>query len=126
MSEGKTLSSDNSKNSNYGSTSNKDTPKPPSPPSSPVLHYPPPPPSFGKSLKIILSNSWINILLIFVPLGYIADALDIGDNWVFFLNFFAIIPLAKLLEFATEDVSLRVGQVIILFTNKLIKMFKSV
>ncbi|GBC08019.1 hypothetical protein RclHR1_07870002 [Rhizophagus clarus] len=106
---GKTLSSDSSKNQNYGSTSHK----PLSPPNSPpVLHYPPPPPTFGKSLKIILGNSWLNILLIFVPLGYIASALDMSDTWVFFLNFFAIIPLAKLLEFATEDISLRVGQTI--------------
>jgi len=39
-----------------------------------------------------------------------------GLNWsntsVFVLNFFAIIPLAKLLGFATEDISLRVGQTI--------------
>ncbi|CAB4398787.1 unnamed protein product [Rhizophagus irregularis] len=114
MSEGKSLSSNNnSTNLNYGSTSNKDTHKPPSPPSSPpVLHYPPPPPTFGKSLKLIVKNSWLNILLIFVPLGYIADALEMSDTWVFFLNFFAIIPLAKLLEFGTEDISLRVGQTI--------------
>jgi Ca2+:H+ antiporter len=112
MSEGKSLSSNSSNNPNYGSTSNKGTDKPPSPPSSPpILHYPPPPPSLGKSLKTILTNSWLNILLIFIPLGYIADGLDISDTWVFFLNFFAIIPLAKLLEFATEDLSLRVGQV---------------
>ena len=58
-------------------------------------------------------------MLVFLPLGHIAYALKWGDTWVFTLNFFAIIPLAKLLEFATEDISLRVGQVFI--TNKLIK-----
>jgi Ca2+:H+ antiporter len=72
-----------------------------------------PPPSLHESFKIILFSSWINVLLIFLPLGYIAYALEWSDTWVFTLNFFAIIPLAKLLGFATEDVSLRVGQVFI-------------
>jgi len=100
-----------SNNSDYGSTSNCNAPKPPSPPNSPILHISEPPTIF-KSLKIILTVSWINVLLIFIPLGFIAHLLDWGSTWVFALNFFAIIPLAKLLEFATEDISLRVGQLI--------------
>lgn len=75
------------------------------------------PPTILKSLKLILTNSWINVLLVFIPLGYIAYALKWSDTLVFTLNFMAIIPLAKLLGFATEDVSLRVGQV---FITKLI------
>jgi len=100
-----------SNNSDYGSTSNGNAPKPPSPPSSPVIHYLEPP-TILKSLKVILTISWINVLLIFIPLGFIAHLLNWSDTWVFVLNFFAIIPLAKLLEFATEDISLRVGQTI--------------
>ena len=107
----------NSNHSDYGSISNdntnKSSRKPPSPPSSPILHYPPPQPTIRQSLKVILTNTWLNVLLIFIPLGYLAHILGWSDTWVFTLNFLAIIPLAKLLEFATEDVSLRVGQVFI-------------
>jgi Ca2+:H+ antiporter len=49
-------------------------------------------------------------LLIFVPLGFAAHLLDWSDTMVFMLNFLAIIPLAKLLGFATEDIALRTGQ----------------
>ncbi|RIA93034.1 Sodium/calcium exchanger protein [Glomus cerebriforme] len=115
-SERETLSSNNSPNPDYGSTSNENTNnlnKPPSPPKSPpVLHYPPPPPTLGKSLKLIFTISWVNVLLIFIPFGFLAHYLQWSDSWVFILNFFAIIPLAKLLEFATEDISNRVGQTI--------------
>jgi len=52
------------------------------------------------------------VILIFIPLGFIAHFLNWSDTWVFALNFMAIIPLAKLLEFGTEDISLRVGQTI--------------
>ncbi len=84
---------------------------------SPVSYVSPPTPTILKSLKIILTSSWINLLLIFIPIGYLAHGLKWSDTWIFLLNFFAIIPLAKLLGFATEDVSLRVGQV---FITKLI------
>lgn len=89
-----------------------DTDKPQSPTNS-ALHTSPRSPSLRKAFKIILFNSWINVLLIFLPLGYIAYGLKWGDTWVFTLNFMAIVPLAKLLGFATEDISLRVGQVLI-------------
>ncbi|CAB4445095.1 unnamed protein product [Rhizophagus irregularis] len=83
----------------------------PTPPSSPVLYYSPPSPTLCKSLKVIFATSWINVLLIFVPLGYIAFELKWNTTWVFVLNFLAIIPLAILFEFAAESVSLRVGRV---------------
>lgn len=70
------------------------------------------PPTFWNSFKVILFSSWINVLIIFIPLGYIANGLSWSDTAVFVLNFLAIIPLAKLLGFVTEDISLRVGQTI--------------
>ena len=57
-----------------------------------------------------LCSSYANVLLIFVPLGIIAGALRWNANVVFVLNFFAIIPLASLLSFATEELSIRLGQ----------------
>jgi Ca2+:H+ antiporter len=47
--------------------------------------------------------SYVNILLVFVPLGIIAGALSWKPTAVFVLNFLAIIPLAALLTFASEE-----------------------
>lgn len=46
-------------------------------------------------LKLVLFATKINVLLIFIPLGIIADLLHWSDVTVFILNFIAIIPLAK-------------------------------
>jgi len=75
--------------------------------SSPLIHEP----TTRQSLQRIVKASWVNVLLVFIPLGFIAHFLKWGDTAVFLLNFFAIIPLAKLLGFATEDIALRTGQV---------------
>lgn len=57
-----------------------------------------------------LKSNYVNVLLVFVPLGIIAGALGWNPTAVFLLNFFAIIPLASLLSFATEEVSAKLGQ----------------
>ncbi|CAG8611132.1 5395_t:CDS:2 [Paraglomus occultum] len=69
-------------------------------------------PTTRQSLERIVKASWVNVLLVFIPLGFIAHFLKWGDTAIFLLNFFAIIPLAKLLGFATEDIALRTGQTI--------------
>jgi Ca2+:H+ antiporter len=51
--------------------------------------------SFQESLKAILFTSKFNILLVFIPLGILADKLHWSSEAVFILNFIAIIPLAK-------------------------------
>lgn len=58
----------------------------------------------------VLLHSWINVLLIFVPVG-IAVAVVPGMNAavVFAMNAVAIIPLAGLLSHATESVAHRLG-----------------
>ncbi|KAF9182708.1 hypothetical protein BGZ51_004494 [Haplosporangium sp. Z 767] len=63
-----------------------------------------------KGLKTILFATKINVLLIFVPLGIIADLLHWSDVSIFVLNFIAIIPLAKLLGYATEELAMRLGE----------------
>ena len=60
----------------------------------------------------ILKKNYVNILLVFVPLGIIAGAAGWNPTAVFILNFFAIIPLASLLAFATEEVAVPLGQTI--------------
>ncbi|KAG0241166.1 Sodium/calcium exchanger protein-domain-containing protein [Mortierella sp. GBAus27b] len=66
--------------------------------------------SLLQCLKTILFATKINVLLIFIPLGIIADRLHWPDVAIFILNFVAIIPLAKLLGYATEEISLRLGE----------------
>jgi Ca2+:H+ antiporter len=48
-------------------------------------------------------SSPVNWLLFFVPLGIIAEKLKLNSSIIFLTNFFAIIPLASLLAFATEE-----------------------
>ncbi len=60
----------------------------------------------------ILKSNYVNILLVFVPLGIIAGALKWNPTAVFILNFLAIIPLASLLAFATEELAVPLGQTI--------------
>jgi Ca2+:H+ antiporter len=60
--------------------------------------------------KITLLSNYVNILLIFVPSGIIAGAMSWNPTAVFVLNFFAIIPLAAVLSFATEEISLKLGE----------------
>lgn len=57
-----------------------------------------------------LASNYVNVLLVFVPLGIIAGALKWDAIAVFILNFLAIIPLASLLSFATEELSIKLGQ----------------
>ncbi|KAI2106991.1 hypothetical protein LOZ34_003063 [Ophidiomyces ophidiicola] len=68
-------------------------------------------------LKIILTSSWINVLLVFVPVGIALGVLhrrqkansSINPVVVFTINAVGIIPLAYLLGFATENVARKMG-----------------
>jgi Ca2+:H+ antiporter len=60
--------------------------------------------------KVTLLSSYVNVLLVFVPLGIVAGATGWNPTTVFILNFFAIVPLAAVLSFATEEISMKLGQ----------------
>ncbi|KAG9245692.1 Sodium/calcium exchanger protein-domain-containing protein [Calycina marina] len=60
--------------------------------------------------KVTLLSNYVNVLLVFVPIGIIAGLLDWDPTTVFILNFFAIVPLAAVLSFATEEISMKLGQ----------------
>ncbi|KAF9113829.1 hypothetical protein BGX27_000733 [Mortierella sp. AM989] len=60
--------------------------------------------------KAIVFATKINVLLVFIPIGFAAHYAHFSDTAVFILNFIAIIPLAKLLGFATEEISLELGE----------------
>jgi hypothetical protein len=60
----------------------------------------------------VLASNYVNVFLVFVPAGIIAGMLGADPTLVFTLNFIAIIPLAALLSFATEELAAEVGQTI--------------
>ncbi|KAL7810156.1 Ca2+ transporter [Trichoderma gracile] len=60
--------------------------------------------------KVTLLSNYVNFLLIMVPIGIIAGRLGWSPTAVFTINFFAIIPLAAVLSFATEEISLKLGE----------------
>ncbi|KAI6045576.1 calcium proton exchanger [Pisolithus marmoratus] len=67
-------------------------------------------PSWAESFKFILFGSWANILLVFVPLSFISHYLHWDAALRFTFSFVAIIPLAKLLGEATDQLSVKLGQ----------------
>ncbi|EPT00708.1 hypothetical protein FOMPIDRAFT_150496 [Fomitopsis schrenkii] len=71
-------------------------------------------PGVWRGIKAILTISWLNILLLCIPIAWALDLslphTNSNDTLVFIFSFFAIIPLARLLAFATDELSLRVGQ----------------
>lgn len=68
------------------------------------------PSRFGYVAWRTLTSNPVNVLLVFVPLGIISGAIGWNPTVVFILNFLAIIPLASLLSFATEELSVKLGQ----------------
>ncbi|KAF7440205.1 hypothetical protein PC9H_000549 [Pleurotus ostreatus] len=67
-------------------------------------------PSWTHSFIWFLFGSWFNVLLVFVPLSIISHHLGWDAGLRFLFSFIAIIPLAKLLGDATEQVSAKLGQ----------------
>ncbi|KAJ5356647.1 hypothetical protein N7517_011256 [Penicillium concentricum] len=68
--------------------------------------------SVVRVLKITLGCSYSNLLLPFVFLGILAGSLGWDDSISFVFNFLAILPLAALLSFATEELAKSVGQTV--------------
>ena len=62
--------------------------------------------------KSIILSSYINLLLVFVPIGIASKAANLSPGIIFGMNAIAIIPLAGLLSHATESVAKRMGDTI--------------
>ena len=63
-------------------------------------------------IRATLFNSWINVLLIASPVGIALHFAEVNPVAVFTVNFIAIIPLAAMLSYATEEIALRTGEII--------------
>lgn len=68
--------------------------------------------TFWSQIHATLLNSWINVLLIASPVGIAVYYAGVSPVAVFVINFIAIIPLAGMLSYATEEIALRVGEVL--------------
>lgn len=67
--------------------------------------------TFANQIQRTFLNSWINVLLILAPVGIILGAIpNMNEYAIFVVNFVAIIPLAAMLSFATEEIALRTGE----------------
>ncbi|OKL60913.1 hypothetical protein UA08_03561 [Talaromyces atroroseus] len=66
----------------------------------------------GSQLRATILNSWINVLLVCVPVGSTValNYTNVSRTAVFVVNFIAIIPLAAMLSYATEEIALRTGE----------------
>ncbi|KAJ6531211.1 Sodium/calcium exchanger protein-domain-containing protein [Mycena capillaripes] len=67
-------------------------------------------PSWAASYRFFIFGSYLNLFLLFVPLSIISHFLDWDAALRFSFSFIAIIPLAKLLGEATEQMSSKLGQ----------------
>ncbi|KZT69758.1 calcium/proton exchanger [Daedalea quercina L-15889] len=67
-------------------------------------------PSWLASYRYFFFDSWFNILLVFIPLSFIAERLQWDAACRFGFSFMAIMPLAALLGTATDQMSLKLGQ----------------
>ncbi|KXS98319.1 hypothetical protein AC578_6848 [Pseudocercospora eumusae] len=56
--------------------------------------------------------SWINLLLIAVPIGIALEYAHVNKIAVFVVNFIAIIPLAAMLSYSTEELAMYIGEVL--------------
>jgi len=64
----------------------------------------------GTQIRAVLFGSWINLLLICVPVGIALNYAKVDGKIIFVINFIAIIPLAAMLSFATEELAMYVGE----------------
>ncbi|KAJ5773632.1 hypothetical protein N7457_008528 [Penicillium paradoxum] len=67
---------------------------------------------FYQHTKDAICHSWVNVLLVFVPVGIACEAAGLNPAIVFAMNAVAVIPLAGLLSHATESVASRLGDTI--------------
>lgn len=56
-----------------------------------------------------MRSNYVNIPLVFVLLGIFTGKMGWDPTTVFMLNFFAIVPLAAVLSFATEEIGMKLG-----------------
>lgn len=62
-----------------------------------------------KKAWLMISSSWLNLLLFCIPIGLVLGLSQGNASWIFLTNFFALVPLALILGEVTEDLAVRFG-----------------
>ena len=62
-----------------------------------------------KSLKSLIFGSYLNLFLILLPFCFISYYMNFSGTWIFFINFFTMIPLASILGDSTEMLAEHLG-----------------
>lgn len=74
-------------------------------------------------------KSYLNVLLVFVPLGIVSTGIHWKPDVVFALNFLAIIPLSNILHTALEDLSVNLSdtfkRLLVAFSDNVIELIVS-
>ncbi|KAF5387910.1 hypothetical protein D9615_000100 [Tricholomella constricta] len=65
---------------------------------------------WGVSLKTIATFSWLNVLLIFVPIAWGVEHTQVSHVAKFMLCFIAIMPLSKILDYGGEQLAMYCGR----------------
>jgi Ca2+:H+ antiporter len=63
----------------------------------------------ASALRQAFFGSWLNILLVFLPIALVLEWVHAGEVFVFFAAALAIVPLAGLIGHGTEQLALRSG-----------------
>ncbi|KAM0265189.1 hypothetical protein ACHAQJ_000342 [Trichoderma viride] len=63
-------------------------------------------------VRSVLCTSWLNLLLVFVPIGYGSYFININSTLIFIFNALAIVPLSSLLTDVTEKIASDAGDTI--------------
>ena len=63
-------------------------------------------------IRRVLKSTYAYTLLAFVPIGILAGVLEWHPTIVFLFNILAIIPLAMLMSFATDELSVNAGNTV--------------
>ena len=69
-------------------------------------------PPLWEALTGIVFGKFVSIFLIFIPFAVMAKYYEWGPLWVFWLNFFVMIPLAAILGDFTEELAAHTNQVV--------------
>jgi Ca2+:H+ antiporter len=68
--------------------------------------------TLASELRATILSSWINLLLVYLPIGIALYSAHVNPVAVFFANFIAPISLAATLSYTTEEATRRTGQIV--------------
>ncbi|KAJ9623314.1 hypothetical protein H2204_011220 [Knufia peltigerae] len=66
--------------------------------------------STWSQIRATVFNSWINVLFALVPVGFALNYANVDAAAVFAINFVAIIPSTRMISFAVEEITFRLGE----------------